>query len=98
MNSNWFKYALLVLLLLTLGGAGTVLYFFTGTKDNLDDLQKNLGIAVGVLFVIYIMIYGLLYVWLQAESDIFVPLVMLLCFINSLVATTGLTASILVKQ
>ncbi len=98
MNSNWYKYALLALLLLALGGAGTVLYFFTGTRDNLDDLQKNLGIAVGVLFVLLIMIYALLYVWLQAESDIFVPLVMILCFVNSLVSTTGLTASILAKQ
>ncbi len=97
MNQPWVKYTLMFIVVLFLSGF-IAAYFYIGTKDNLDDLQKNLGIAVGVLFVIYIMIYGLLYVWLQAESDIFVPLVMLLCFINSLVATTGLTASILVKQ
>jgi hypothetical protein len=97
MNQPWVKYTLMFIVVLFLSGF-IAAYFYIGTKDNLDDLQKNLGIATGVLVPVYIIIYGLLYVWVQAQSDIFVPLVLSLCFANSLLSTVAATASVMSKQ
>ena len=91
----WYEKVALFLLALSVPAPIIFAYFFTGNRDNLGDLQKNLGIAVGVSFISFTLIYGILFYLVQANPNIFVPLVLVLCFINSLISTSGLVASLL---
>lgn len=94
----WQDKALLVFLAIAVPAPIIFAYFFSGDKDNLDKVQAALGIATGVITALFVVIYGLLFYWVQARSEVFVPLVLVLCFINSLISTIGLTVNLLVKQ
>ena len=95
---SWIKPALFILVLGGLIGNFVWIGMNVGNKENLDDLQKNLGIAVAVLASILIVMYFLLYLWVQAEGQVFIPMMLGLSFMNSLIGLTGLTSSIMIKQ
>ena len=91
MNSiSWIKPALFILILGGIIGNFVWIGMNVGNKENLDDLQKNLGIAVAVLASILIVMYFLLYLWVQAEGQVFVPMMFGLSFLNSLIGLSGL--------
>ena len=94
----WVEKALLFFLAIGMTAPIIFAYFFSGDKDNLDKVQSALGIATAVITTLFVVIYALLFYWVQAKSDVFVPLVLVLCFINSVLTTIGLTVNLLVKQ
>lgn len=95
---SWIKPALFILVLGGIIGNFVWIGMNVGNKENLDDLQKNLGIAVSILAPTLIVTYVLLYLWVQAEGQVFVPMMLGLSFMNSLIGLTGLTSSIMTKQ
>ena len=95
---SWWHYALIIFAIIGVIVNYIVIGMYVGNKNNLDQLQKGLGIATAVLFVTLLFLYGTIYTWIQADSSIFIPSVLVLSFMNSLISNVGLTAAVIAKQ
>lgn len=95
---KWYLYGILFIVIATFVTVVALVSAYSGTNENNDNIQKSLGIIAPVLIFIFLALYGLLYVWLQAEPDIMVPLFMGLNCMNSIIASIAVSTSILVKQ
>ncbi len=90
--------AILLVLLGSLAGITGTLGYYVGQNENLDEIQKKMSIIIPILCAIYLILYMLLYYWVQAEPQIMLPLFMVLSCINSIISTSSLGVSILTKQ
>lgn len=73
----------MVLLLLTVVGIGVVVWqstLMTGDPNNLAEVQKKMGIIVGVTFAIVLMLGIFTYLYIRSQPDMFVPFVIIMLF------------------
>lgn len=95
---KWYLYGILFIVIAVFVTVVGVISAYSGTKENLDSIQKSLAVIAPILIVLFTILYGLLYVWLQADPDIMIPLFMGLNLMNSIIGSVAVSTSILVKQ
>lgn len=90
----------MILLAIILTGLGYVIYAvgkFAGSKDNLNDIQKNMGVIFGVTFALVLMLGIFSYMYIRTDPDVFVPFVLFMLFVNMEISLISVSASVLQK-
>jgi len=88
------------LLLVCVSGIGFVIYMSTlmvGDTNNLNDVQKKMGIIVGVTFAIVLMLGIFTYLYIRSQPDMFVPIVLFMMFVNMEISLIAVGGSVLQK-
>ena len=89
--------SLIVLIVAGLGGVIYVLSTFAGDKNNLNDVQRNMGIITAVTSVMVLLLGVLSYLFIRINPQVFVTLVLILLFLNLEISLIAVSASVLQK-
>jgi hypothetical protein len=90
----------MILLAIILTGLGYVIYAvgqFAGSKDNLNEIQKNMGVIFGVTFALVLMLGIFSYMYIRTDPDVFVPFTLFMLFVNMELSLISVSASVLQK-
>ena len=90
----------MILLAIILTGLVYVIYAvgqFAGSKDNLNDIQKNMGVIFGVTFALVLMLGIFSYMYIRTDPDVFVPFTLFMLFVNMELSLISVSASVLQK-
>jgi predicted Na+-dependent transporter len=66
-----------------------------GDKNNLDEVQKKMGIIMGVTVAIVLTLAIFTYLYIRSKPDMFVPIVLLMLFANMEISLISLGGSVL---
>jgi hypothetical protein len=80
-----------------IAGVGYALSNVVGDKNNLNDIQRNVGIIAGVTLVIVLLLGGLTYLYIRTNPQSFVPFVLIATFINLELSIIAVSAAVLQK-
>jgi predicted Na+-dependent transporter len=66
-----------------------------GDKNNLDEVQKKMGIILGVTVAIVLTLAIFTYLYIRSQPDMFVPIVLFMLFVNMEISLIALGGSVL---
>lgn len=95
--STFIQIILIGFLLLALGGSIAGVSFLAGDKDNLANVQKNLGIILGSSLVVNILIFIFIFLYVRTHPDAFIPISLVSHFVTFELAIVAVAASVLQK-
>jgi uncharacterized membrane protein (UPF0136 family) len=94
-NSQSLQTLLLVVCFAMLFGVSVASGQMIGDQNNLAEVQKKMGIIMGVTVAIVLTLAIFTYLYIRSQPDMFVPIVLFMLFVNMEISLISLGGSVL---
>lgn len=94
-NSQSLQTGLLVVCFAMLFGVSVASGQMIGDQNNLAEVQKKMGIIMGVTVAIVLTLAIFTYLYIRSQPDMFVPIVLFMLFVNMEISLISLGGSVL---